>query len=171
MRKSLDPPEYTEQNNKLESWLAQKKNAHFQPSVVFTGDHIVCERGASFCVIVILYDKEKSRATAVHLGGLYVVKKKLGSAIKKMRLLGSNNITAIIAGGGMCDEDDPDELGNQIWGKTVELLEDEKISIFKNNDIKNQHISLIALWLESGKVKYFSHGFLTNFAYGEFKVK
>ena len=171
MRNSLSAKEFNKKNDEFKHWLAKKKNAYHRPSMILTGDFIIYERGASFCVIVILYDKEKSRATAVHLGGPYMVKKKLELIIKKMRSLGSKNITAILAGGGMGDKDDPDELGNQIWGKAMEILEDNKIPIFKNNDIKNQYISLIALWLESGDVKYFSHGFQKDFAYGEFKVK
>lgn len=135
-------------------------------------DYVILEGNASFCVIVLLYDKEKKIGAAIHCASPGRAKRMIPVAIEKMKKLGSEEIVALVAGGAT-ERDKARALQN--WNMVHKILEKYKglIHIFESEQLKDVSVVFIALWTENGHVKYAIDNFFKNikFVIDDLKLK
>ena len=120
---------------------------------IVEGDHVLYDIGASTCVIVILYDKENKRAAMAHIP-LAEHTGRLQEVIDEMRSRGSRNIVSVMAGGSTARS----KKAIATWRGVRETLRGNRdvIKSFKHGGLKDICVNTIALWIETGRVKYIS---------------
>lgn len=106
---------------------------------IFKGDYILLEGGASFCIIIVLFDKTKNMGCLLHCAGPQSIEKFVSKAILRMGKMGATKITTFIAGGSE-EKGEKEAVAN--WEAVSKILSEYKIEAVKK--LENIEVEFIA---------------------------
>jgi len=133
-------------NLKLARVLGDKKNP-----IIRKDNVVLYEHAASYCVIVILYDRKNRKGAMVHVENPTLALGTLQKTISEMYMGGSTNILAVAMGGNF----KADAKAKRNWKAVKKVLKRNKniVSVIKDYCVENVYVKYVFLWLPDGKVR------------------
>jgi len=157
--KQEDLKEFEKKQDELKKALESKRakfareNFDKAKPIIRKNGMLLYEISASYCVIVILFDKRNFKGTMVHVENPTLALGALQQIISKMYVTGSENIMAVLVGGS--------EDGGKKWAKRANCNWEECTKVLKRNhiylldidmDLKNIQVDKIVLRTNDGLV-------------------
>jgi len=138
---------------------------HWNTSNVIEGDKTIYDMYALCCVMVLLYDKDNSRASIVHVREPSMAEGLLQNTIERMKNMerkeGSEKILALIAGGNRVEvkgtsRTDRKAIHSLIESKKTVRANANILKLVWKIELTNIEITCMALQIKTGVVKYFA---------------
>jgi hypothetical protein len=166
LRKADDPAEFKKVNGKLSDIVGSKKlhgikrqDIYFareyydkKKPLILSNKSIICEKGASYCTIVILYDPVNFRGSMVHVENEKIAKITLQNTIGALYSTGSKQILAVMIGANPSCGDEAKET----WEASEKVLRNNHhvVKIVKKFCQRNVKVGYMVMWATTGDVKY-----------------
>jgi|TARA_Y100000310_G_C20678749_1_gene814619 chemotaxis receptor (MCP) glutamine deamidase CheD len=156
---SEDPKEFRKLESKLHilgkkkrEEMSRKDMAKDNP-IMRKENAVLLEKSASYCVIVILYDKRNHKGALLHIENPSLAQGALASMISKMYVTGSNEIMAVMIGGSRDGGSLWERKADNNWEASEKVLRDNHVNILQDMCLRDVSVKTIALWVEDGMVR------------------